>query len=219
MLKTFYSESIPKLEKSHTYLFEIIYPENRIVVDYGKQEALVLIGVIDNASGEEMPLPEIGFPIVPKFDGMNNIHQLKAQETFNKEGFVIRFKSGFRLKVKFDEYQRIHRIVTNVSSITIWEYLKEGKSFEDILERVPDEFFNWVRNKKKVLIDEYNTILAKAKADFKELGSRKETALYFLTCQYPAVMFNLLDGKPVQQTIWKMIRPTFEKPFAQEEEI
>ncbi|MEL6560119.1 MAG: T4 RnlA family RNA ligase [Bacteroidota bacterium] len=219
MLKTFYSESIPKLEKGLTYLFEIIYPENRIVVDYGNQEALVLIGVIDNASGQEMTLPEIGFPIVPKFDGLNNIHQLKAEETFNKEGFVIKFKSGYRLKVKFDEYQRVHRIVTNVSSITIWEYLKEGKSFEDILERVPDEFFNWVRNKKKVLIGEYNTILAKAKADFKILNSRKETALYFQTCQYPAVMFNLLDGKPIEQTIWKMVRPTFEKPFAQEEEI
>ena len=219
MLHTTYSDTISKLDKGLTYLFEIIYPENRIVVDYGDEQALVLIGVIDKTSGEDMPLPEIGFPVVKKYDGLNDIHLLKTNETFNKEGFVIRFRSGYRLKVKFDEYQRVHRIVTNVSSISIWEYLKEGKSFDDILERVPDEFFQWVKNKKKQLIEKYDAILAKAKADFKVLDSRKATALYFQTCQYPAVMFNLLDGKSVERTIWKMIRPKFEKPFAQEEEI
>lgn len=218
LLHSTYSDAISKLDKGLTYLFEIIYPENRIVVDYGDHKALVLIGVIDKNSGRDMPLPAIGFPVVSKYNGLNDIHQLKASETFNKEGFVIRFKSGYRLKVKFDEYQRIHRIVTNVSSISIWEYLKEGKPFDDILERVPDEFFEWVRNKKNQLIDEYHAILAQAKADFKVLNDRKETALYFQTCQYPALMFNLLDGKPVERTIWKMIRPTFEKPFAQEEE-
>ena len=35
-----------------TYLFEIIYPENRIVVDYGDYKGLVLIDVIDNETGK-----------------------------------------------------------------------------------------------------------------------------------------------------------------------
>lgn len=35
---------------------EIVYPENRIVVDYGKDRKLWLIGIRDNASGNDLPL-------------------------------------------------------------------------------------------------------------------------------------------------------------------
>ena len=42
--------------KGYTYLFEIIYPENRIVVDYMDAERLVLLGKIGTLSGEEYSL-------------------------------------------------------------------------------------------------------------------------------------------------------------------
>ena len=214
MLHDTYQAAIPLLDKRFTYLFEIIYPENRIVVDYGANRELVLLAVVDRETGAEQPLADIGIPVVKRYDGIKDIHKLKSLETFNKEGFVIRYSSGYRLKVKFDEYQRIHRILTGVSSISIWEYLKEGQPFDEILERVPDEFYQWVKAKSTELTSAYDAILAKAKADFKVLETRKETALYFQTCQYPAVMFNLLDGKSVDQVIWKMLRPVHEKPFS-----
>ncbi|PTB97322.1 hypothetical protein C9994_03295 [Marivirga lumbricoides] len=219
LLRTKYIDALDKLNPENTYLFEIIYPENRIVVDYGNDEMLVLLAVINTQTGEEQELLDIGFPIVEKYDGINDIGALKSMEAENKEGFVIRFQSGYRLKVKFEEYQRIHRIVTNVSSISIWEYLRDEKDWGDILERVPDEFYQWVKNTRQQLLDQYQSILNQAKKDYKVLETRKETALYFQTCRYPAVMFNLLTGKPVDKTIWKMIRPKFEKPFMNTEEI
>jgi T4 RnlA family RNA ligase len=219
LLHSKYAKSLDKLNPQFTYLFEIIYPENRIVVDYGSEEMLILLAVIDTQTGAEQQLVDIGFPIVKKYDGINDIGALKTMEAENKEGFVIRFKSGYRLKVKFEEYQRIHRIVTNVSSISIWEYLRDEKDWGDILERVPDEFYQWVKNTRQQLIDQYQAILNQAQQDYKVLETRKETALYFQTCQYPSVMFNLLTGKRVNETIWKMIRPKFEKPFMNTEEI
>ena len=42
-----------KLNQSLTYIAEIIYPENKIVVDYGNKEGLVLTGIIDTESGLE----------------------------------------------------------------------------------------------------------------------------------------------------------------------
>ena len=36
-----------------TYLFEILYPENRVVVNYGNREELVLIGLVNRTTGEE----------------------------------------------------------------------------------------------------------------------------------------------------------------------
>ena len=218
LLNTKYQDSISTLNRNHTYLLEIIYPENRIVLDYGNEEMLVLLAVVETKTGKEQPLENIGFPVVSKYDGVNDIHTLKQLEVNNKEGFVIKYKSGLRYKVKFAEYLRIHRIVTQVSSINIWEYLKAGNSFDEILERVPDEFYNWVKKTKNELVDKYNAIENQCKKDFKLLEDRKATALYFQTCQYPSVLFNMLDGKPYDYVIWKHLRPNFEKPFCTMEE-
>ena len=218
LLNTKYADTLGKLDRSKTYLFEIIYPENRIVVDYGNEEKLVLLAVVDTQTGEESPLEAIGFPIVHRYDGVKDYRSLHDLEQDNKEGFVIRFGSGLRVKVKFEEYVRIHRIITQVSSISIWEYLATGQSWDDMLERVPDEFYNWVKKTKAGLEHEFETILNTAKTDFKVLETRKETALYFQNCQYPNVLFAMLDEKDVTPIIWKMLRPTFQKPFYNEEE-
>jgi RNA ligase len=214
MLYTQYAEVIPLLDKSKTYLFEIIYPENRIVLDYGNERKLVLLAIVDTETGIENELDNIGFETAKRYDGLNDLSKLKQLEEENKEGFVVKYKNGYRLKVKFDEYQRIHRIVTQVSTLNIWEYLKEGQDLLPILDRVPDEFYDWVKATYAQLLEKYSEIEAQAKLDFKMLENRKETALYFQTCKFPAVMFKMLDGQNYEQTIWKMIKPDYQKPFA-----
>ncbi|MFB9076621.1 T4 RnlA family RNA ligase [Flavobacterium procerum] len=218
MLHGKYKDSWSLLDKNKTYLFEIIYPENRIVLDYGASEELVLLAVIDTHSGNEFPLEDIGFPLVEKFDGIKDIQILKEMELANKEGFIIKYENNFRIKIKFDEYLRLHRIITQVSNVNIWEYLKTNQSLEEILERVPDEFFSWVKQTKADLEKEFKAIEEECKLDFKVLESRKETAFYFLTCQYPNVLFGMLDERDYSETIWRMVRPKFEKPFNREEE-
>ncbi|MCU0470068.1 MAG: T4 RnlA family RNA ligase [Arcicella sp.] len=222
MLHTQYAEVIPSLDKSKTYLFEIIYPENRIVVDYGNERKLVLLAIIDTQTGEETNVETLSvtssdkpyFPIVKRYDGLNDLSKLKALEEDNKEGFVVRFKNGFRLKVKFEEYKRIHKIVTQVSNVSIWEHLKDGQTLTPILDRVPDEFYDWVKMTHAKLMADFQAVEQQAKQDFKVLPTRKETALYFLTCQYPAVLFKMLDGQPYDQVIWKILKPDYQKPFA-----
>ena len=221
LLHTQYAHVIPQLDPTKTYLFEIIYPENRIVVDYGAERKLVLLAVIDNQTGIDVLetqhhafLKEGGFEIVKRYDGLNDLQLLKTQEEENKEGFVVRFQSGYRLKVKFEEYQRIHRIVTGVSTVSIWEYLKAGQDLTPILEKVPDEFYDWVKETHAQLLAQFAEIEAICKADFKILETRKDTALYFQTCRYPAVLFKMFDQKPYDEVIWKQLRPVFQKPFA-----
>jgi RNA ligase len=131
----------------YTYLFEIIYPENRIVVDYGKEERLVLLGVM-NRRGEEFPYEEMvddGWDIVNRYDGVNDYTKLKEMISNDAEGYVIRFSNGMRMKIKGTEYVRLHRILTNFSNKDIWELLKNGEPLEPFLERVPDEFDKWVK--------------------------------------------------------------------------
>ena len=44
--------------------------------------------------------------------------------------------------------------------------LRDKTNFEDILERVPDEFYNWVKETKVSLIAQYQQIEDAAKLDF-----------------------------------------------------
>ncbi len=214
MMQTTYKEAAKKMNPAYTYLFEIIYPANRIVVDYGTEEKLVLLAVIETLTGKEQALEDIGFPVVKCYDGLKDIHTLKQLEEPNREGFVIKFESGYRIKVKFEEYVRIHKIIAEVSSISIWEYLSTEQPMDEILEQVPDEFYDWVKAKKATLEAAYLEIENTAKKEFKELENRKATALYFMNeCTYPKVLFSMLDKRDYSKIIWKMIRPVHERPF------
>jgi hypothetical protein len=207
------------LDKTKTYLFEIIYPENRIVVDYGATEDLILTAIVDNETGLDLPLLDVGFPLVKQYHGIHDIHILHTLEETNREGFIIKYKSGLRYKVKFEEYMRIHRIVTQVSNIHIWEYLSAGMPFDEILDRVPDEFYDWVKKTRADLNMQFAAIENQCESDFKTFATRKESALYFQTCAYPSVLYKMLDEKPYDAVIWKMLRPNFQKPFSKSYEL
>jgi hypothetical protein len=224
-----YMECVP----GFTYLFEIIYPENRIVVDYGNEERLVLLSIV-NPEGNELAYEEIvddGWDIVNRYDGVNDYTKLKEMISNDAEGYVIRFSGGMRMKIKGTEYVRLHRILTNFSTKDIWELLKNGERLEPFLERVPDEFDKWVKAVVMNLrysfysIDEragkYHDGFRYGKFNDKEVEpTKKEFAEYVK--QFPkelsAVMFKMWDKKPYDHLIWSMVKPKYQKPFKNDEE-
>ena len=215
ILHTRYAHVYTLLDKSKTYLFEIIYPENRIVVDYGSTEDLVLLAIIDNESGADEALQDIGFQLVAKHDGVKDIQVLKSLYSDNREGFVLKFQNGVRLKVKFEEYVRLHRIVTQISTTDIWEHLKNKLPFDDILDRVPDEFYDWVKKTIADLNSEYAKVEAECKVNFVVLEDRKATALHFQSLPHRSVLFNMLDARDYSDTIWQIVKPAWSKPFCE----
>jgi hypothetical protein len=146
--------NIDSLHPGYTYLFEIIYPENRIVVNYGPEEKLILLGIVHTMIDDfEMPLEHsdglirgCGFELVKSYNLGDDIESLKNNISNDNEGYVLRFntKPISRIKIKGEEYVRLHRIITNISNKDIWEYLKDNKPFDELLEKVPDEFNEWV---------------------------------------------------------------------------
>jgi len=215
-----YSHTFNKLDRSKTYLFEIIYPENRIVVDYGKIDDIILIAIIDNLTGRDSKLVDVGFPIVKKYNGINDISELKLLNQNNKEGFIIKFSNDFRVKLKFEEYVRLHRIITNVSNKVIWEYLSQGKEMDNLLDRVPDEFYSWVKETKENILSEYNRIEEEYKWIYETImksdgvEEKKVFASYATKYQYSSILFNMYDRKDYSKFIWKIIKPKYEKPFS-----
>lgn len=114
----------------YTYLFEIISPTSRIVVDYHGKEALILIGVMDRLTGEELPYSElvreassIGVEHVEciKFKNIEEMVQRSKEIPKDHEGWVITYKSGLKLKIKGEEYKKIYKYLTYASPIAFWE--------------------------------------------------------------------------------------------------
>jgi len=210
-----------------TYLFEIIYPENRIVVDYGDKRELVLLGRIVTETGVEATHEDLinncskFFTVVKKFElkNINDLAELKALEEDNKEGFVVRFENGFRVKVKFTEYIRLHGILTNVSNLTVWEHLKNNYNFDELLDRVPDEFYNWLQRTVKILQVEFNEVERQALLEFVRIHyingitDRKDFAMEAIKTKHSSILFKLYDKRSYTDIIWKKIRPVYSKPF------
>lgn len=222
-----------KFEKEYTYLFEIIYPENRIVLDYGKTRDLILLAVIDTETGQEVEWTSSPFPQPKKYDykRLDEIKALMEEKGNNQEGFVIRFRNGKRAKVKYTDYVRLHRLITGVTARRIWDLLRNNQEVDELLERVPEEFSQWVKDTVEDLHSKYQAILKKAISDFAtirmEIESiygdgtgktdvvkeyRKEFALRALKTKYPQLLFGLLKDE-YSDIIWKMLRPKAEKPF------
>lgn len=122
-----------------TYLAEIIYPENRIVVDYGARRDLVLLAAFD-AEGRELRLPYVtpdweplgsvarSWPAMPlaellKLTEANTTPDGRRTVGTDAEGYVIRYASGLRAKAKLAEYVRLHKVLTGITARDIWRYL------------------------------------------------------------------------------------------------
>lgn len=204
------------LDDRMTYLFEIIYPQNRIVIDYGTTEDLFLLAIIETATGVEQPLRDIGFPCVTRFDGITQLEELLARQDRFREGFVVRFESGQRVKIKFEEYKRLHKLLTGVSASHIWQSLRNGDDLSQLVERVPDEYFAWVRSTESDLRQKFEVIETRFRQQFAaspRFETRKEAAFHFQQLEQPGVMFAMLDDRPYADQIWKMIRPIGQAPF------
>lgn len=215
------------LLKDKTLLFEIIYAANRIVVEYKGVEGLILL-TINNHDGTELDRKEVEsianaleFPLITKFDGINDFKECRSLiKRDNAEGFVVKFDHGLRVKLKYEEYCRLHSIVTKISSKSIWELLKNRQSFDEILNCVPDEFFEWVTATRDNLMQNHKDLMAQAMTlvdRTKEFASRKEQAIFILkeNKNLAHIAFALLDGRIIhaEDTAWKMIKPEYEQPF------
>ena len=134
------------LEIGNTYLFEIIYFGNRVVVLYDFQ-GMVLLSAYD-FNGYEYTRKrvenladklKIRVTKVEKFESIDKLLQAAQTLDRNSEGWVIRFANAHRLKVKGAEYCRLHRLTSRVTPLAIWEVMKEGDDLEKIRKELPEE--------------------------------------------------------------------------------
>jgi len=206
-----------------TAVVEIIYPENRIVVDYGDMTAVVLIGAIGNyelTAGKQLWIPADRIyswpgPVVERFEASSFEEALRIPPRLNREGIVIYFEnSGQRLKIKQEDYLIAHRFISNLTPRNIWEQLRSGKTVEDMLEIAPDEFHGMVREISSVILDNKQRLEETVEREFIQLATqkfatRKDFAEAINDHPYKSFLFLRLDGRTDQlvDSVWKAIEP------------
>lgn len=139
------------LHPETTYLVEIIHPKNRIVVKYDF-EGLVLLGMYSKF-GQEVSYESMNnlanntkFNIVKKYE-FNSIEDIaeKAKELDeNQEGFVVKFENNFRVKIKGEEYLRLHKALSGITPKSIWADVCYGTDLQTKKELVPEEFQDYM---------------------------------------------------------------------------
>jgi len=212
--------------EEYTHLFEYCSDWNRIVVKYDT-ERLILLGMVENKTGDDLNIDilasnffqkEMGFvDIVKKYDGITDYTTLKGMVGDNEEGFVIRFSNGDRCKIKGEEYLRLHRIMTNISTVSIWETLSSGGSMEDILKDVPDEFFDKVTEVIKDLLIRFDNIRKDYIQYFTDIvfkigiEDRRLFAEEARRYNHSSILFALLDRKSINPIIWRIVKPEWKK--------
>lgn len=114
-----------------TYLFEIIYPEGRIVVAY-EGERLSLLTAFSRETGDEHlgererlskdALGEGGFDVAGEHEP-STLGALKTEDRAGREGYVVRFAGGQRFKIKHPTYVELHRLASSAGPRWVWERL------------------------------------------------------------------------------------------------
>ena len=226
--KLFNRFKVDMLDPNSTYLFELIAPWNRIVVNYGDVEELILLGI----KSKDYECNHAELVAVSKYLGckvtqlfhFEDYTEIQKLNWANNEGFIVRFSYGDRCKIKFADYVKLHQVLTNCSSYDVWENLKTfGKLPEEMLKNVPDEFYNWVHGMEGKLRKEFkyveNLHMAHLSSTLRYGLDRKEFALRVqgLEGVNHGLIFAMYNNKAekVTELIWKMIKPAYEKPFSE----
>jgi len=225
-----------QLDTNLTYLTEIIYPSNKIVVSYSF-EGLVLLGGYDLTTGFEVFdaahtwLPYVGLSIFPKtytYDSLDFMLGVAKTLDVDHEGFVVRFSNGYRIKIKGDEYCRVHRLISNCTPLAIWDMMRNlddlevirvdlpeehRKDFDQIRELLQDTFDNYILEIKALLGETRNWTDKEVGLNLKSLDGHSKVAKSFL---FAARKKNFLEEvhmaidnvKHARRALFEKFRPT-----------
>lgn len=188
-----YLNSGAKLHPHYTYLAELIYKENQIVVNYGDDRKLVLLGARNYLTGNlnltdylidhfknELDVtpfePAMRWRFSTKEDMLKWLNDTKGTEF---EGFVVHFSDGSIFKFKSEDYMRLHRIIAQFTFKRVLEAVQKNEQ-EEIRKALPEELipefdrYCWmIEDKVDQIVAQVDKAVSNAPKE-----SRKEFALY-----------------------------------------
>lgn len=206
---------VDDLEHEWSPLFEIIYPENRIVLDYGRQDYIQYLGARRIDTGEFFPADE---------EVLTFGELLARKPRPNAEGYVVWPNPYTAVKIKQEDYVALHKIVTGLNEKTVWTEVQKGPDeFKKFVASLPDELQPWADGVAMDLNMRFANIVSEldywygvatevawGRTEAGDTASRKEFALAVqdeVPTAFRGFMFSIADGRDYQGKVWKMIEP------------
>jgi len=208
------------IEPRWTLLFEAVYPENRIVVDYRGRAELVLLALRDRTTDEYAALEQVRgtaaalrvtMPVV--YDDLHTLEGIQRAldgMTADEEGFVAVFQDGQRFKFKSAAYLELHKLVFGLTFRSAIDAVQGGQ-VEAIRQIVPEElraeFDGWVKEvEERVAAVQDGVATALAEATAAGLTADRKAFAHWAAQRHPDLRFYLfaaLDGKPLEPMIFR----------------
>ena len=189
-----------KLNRYFTYCCEICSEFNIIICPQSEMR-LIHIGTRNNRTFQEVET-DIGIPHPQKYalSSLEDCIAMAKTFDFTKEGFVVKDKNYNRIKVKSEDYVRVHRLANN-------GLMTEERAIELIRANELDEFFTYFphykeyigRIKAKIAALSYtiDKDISRARVIKENSSSRKDFAAWVagLSSLEKAIAFLVYDEK------------------------
>lgn len=212
----------------YTLLFEIIYPENKIIVDYGDREELVVLGAYNLETLEEVEWSQVeklaskcGFNVPQVFNyTLDQMLDLREKIKWNEsEGWIVRFSDGSRVKIKGVKYLEMAKVLSHMSPLAFWEAMIEKRA-DLYLQEIPEELRDQAEEIYNVLHDQLAFLKNKcelkavelnlSEVDTSDRDQRKKAAQSIQNVDkwMRGYLYHKLSGKTSDEYLIKLIRPT-----------
>ena len=189
-----------RLNRYYTYIFELCSEFNQVVCPQSEIR-LIHIGTRNNRTFQEVET-DIGIPHPQKYalSSLEDCIAMAKTFDFTKEGFVVKDKNYNRIKVKSEDYVRVHRLANN-------GLMTEERAIELIRANELDEFFTYFphykeyigRIKAKIAALSYtiDKDISRARVIKENSSSRKDFAAWVagLSSLEKAIAFLVYDEK------------------------
>jgi RNA ligase len=186
-----------------TFMVEICFDNDPMPRAVHHGEGLYLVAVRDRYSGKDFDMRErdwygLGFKHPYFYEATTIQEVLDKKSDEGTEGWVVRFESGFRVKIKTTWYLRLFKAVTNLTPKHIRELMLEAG--EDWIDEFPDDLRPEAAAIQQELEAQYKGKLQRIYGAYSKIAgieSRKDYALK-ATADYPDIagwLFALRDDR------------------------
>jgi len=217
VLSTHYKGVLENLNIHYTYMFELIQPLTKIVVEYNGLEDVFLLAAVNIEDGSELEINEMvtGFKKAMPVD-VQNLDDFAKLKDENREGIVIKFSNGQRYKIKLEEYFRLSSIMNGCTQRNIWRILMEKDNIDSLINNVPDEFRTWVletivelKQRYDGLFSTYHSLYSfhMKKANYDKRVLLEDIQAYAAFDKGCIIAFCDHKYNSLEETLWKAMKP------------
>ena len=202
----FFYNNVPE---GYTFIFELIHPENKIVLDYGNEESLYLLAIRDLSTLKLFSYPELErvakkfhLDITESFEytDLYTFIEKTQNETENiKEGWVFRViteTDDIMFKLKYQEYFRLSRIKNTPSLKKVYTLLQSG-NLDDVLSVADSSIQDSVLSDVQVIFDYIEKFKGVVRKEVQELRNK----------------YGFVIGNIDKDTLLKIVSDTKTNPF------